>query len=88
MARERRSVSDWRDLAACKGKPTAWWFPIGAACYGRARRICSDCPVSGPCLSDAIKKEHDSRVHRHGMFGGLTPPERHRYARRRDVRVA
>lgn len=52
-------ISDqaWRDDAACKGKPTEWWFPefnqrwSGTA--ARARQICGSCPVSEPCRAYA-----------------------------------
>lgn len=65
----------WRADAACKGKPTEWWFPETnhrwSADAARARKICGTCPVAEPCQAYAI---------RNGMRGiwGQTYTERKR----------
>lgn len=68
----------WRDEAACKGKPTDWWFPEAnhrwSPAAARARKICGTCPVAEPCHAYAV---------RHGMRGiwGQTYSERKRESR-------
>lgn len=38
-----------------------------------AKHVCAGCPVRARCLAHALAhREH------HGIWGGLTPPERHR----------
>ena len=39
----------WRALAACKGKPTRWWFDGTIEERDRAQSICARCPVREPC---------------------------------------
>jgi len=46
--------------------------------YGPAREVCMACPARTPCLEHALAVREDD-----GMWGGLTPPERRRIARRR-----
>lgn len=65
---------DWREFAACKGMGPAVFFPLDSR-YQEARRVCRDCPVQEPCLS-ASSVTVETREH--GMWGGLTPPERKR----------
>lgn len=47
----------WRRQAACRGKPTHWWFPDNnewrSANALLARQICSTCPVIEPCRETA-----------------------------------
>lgn len=72
----------WTDNAACKGKPTAWWFPLqsdGVSFYARARAVCDGCPVRDECLALAFSYETNNE-RRHGMFGGLSPAERAAFA--------
>lgn len=66
---------EWQPLAACKGKPLAWWFPENTGHWGiydAARQVCRHCPVTEPCLAYAVTNQLN-----HGMYGGLTPDERH-----------
>lgn len=70
MADTRRS---WRSAAACRGLPTAMFFPDphrpeadGAA---DARTVCNTCPVRDAC-AEAGAAEPD------GIWGGLSPQER------------
>lgn len=74
----------WTESAACRGKPTSWWFvgPTGAcgryqwpvhewrAVGSTALAICADCPVKEPCRDEAIITRDFQ-----GIRGGLTPPE-------------
>lgn len=71
---------EWCELADCRrpGYDIGWWFPkfsqgseIGARQALRAKLICASCPVRGECLDDAF-----SRDERHGVWGGLSTPER------------
>lgn len=63
---------DWRDQAACKGKPAKLFFPEGP--WSRldekaAKAICAACPVTRACL-EVGRAEQD------GIWGGLTPKQR------------
>ena len=65
----------WRSAAACKGKPTSLFFSEvagnPATTVAKAKDICSECPVMGPCLDFALRLEVDD-----GVFGGTTANER------------
>jgi len=80
LPRIRLSVGgrSWVRRAACAGHGHADWFaddPSGK--YPAARAVCDDCAVKAECLAWAIEARVD-----HGMWGGLNPTERTRYARR------
>ena len=76
--------TNWREQAACLGKPTDYFFPENEATdkktdhylYGRV--ICRHCPVKADCLDYAMRCEQDERW-RYGLWGGLTPHERWLY---------
>lgn len=69
---------DWRDHAACATTGPDLWFAIDANSIAAAIAICNDCPVRTDCLRHALTTgEHD------GIWGGLTPPQRDRVARKR-----
>ena len=73
----------WHQHAACLGQPAEWWFPgtySGSNAYANARRICNRCPVKRECLAEAI--EHDIE---YGMYGGLSPRQRHAINPRRHI---
>jgi hypothetical protein len=74
----------WRLLAACRGLPTAIFFPEHASevpdPYDDARKICVNCPVKDPCLE--IAEAFSASGDRNGMFGGLSPAERQTFRRR------
>lgn len=76
--------------AACKGRPLDWWFPstAGGPGYEKARKICMGCEERSACLELVMREEGTTIHHRHGMYGGLTPPERDRLARGRAVFVS
>lgn len=69
----------WRHKAACKNKPSEWWFPDdGSRTHTtlkpenhHAIQICKTCPVQQQCATWAITKpEH------HGIWGALTAEQR------------
>lgn len=73
----------WTDLAECRGTNTRIWFPFDDrgrnlsrptddSAYATAKVICDRCPVRAQCLEHAL-----SVGERHGMWGGLTPQQRH-----------
>lgn len=57
----------WRDEAACKGKPTEWWFPNQGETASLALAICKRCPVADECREYA-----DTAGERYGVWGGAT----------------
>lgn len=82
----RPPAEEWRERAACRGKPVDWWVPshgpVGITLYTPdAARICAACPVRTECLDFAI--EHQE----HGYWGGTSERERVRirWERRLDV---
>lgn len=76
----------WQDQGACRGKPTAWWFPsdVGAGVTeetAEALRLCrEECPVRAECLDFALSTHQD-----HGVWGGESPGARRRMKRRRKT---
>ncbi len=69
------------DEAACRGKPTEWWFPEpGGWARAPALGLCRACPIRSECLEWAL--EH----HEAGVWGGTSKRERERIrtARRRS----
>lgn len=73
----------WAEDAACRGLPLEMFF---LDCTDRrserkvreARAVCRSCPVRLDCAQHAL-----SRPERFGVWGGLTPGERHRIRRSR-----
>lgn len=75
---------DWRSRAACAGYDPETWFPVNDAEYGPAllqaedaKAVCDRCPVVDACLRWALESGQD-----HGVWGGMTAPERVRLKRR------
>src|SRR4051794_38068927 len=70
------SSTSWLELAGCRGRPTAWWYPrLGDAFTAAvAKTVCRSCPVRAECLADAIAVEADGFVF--GIRGGLNAAER------------
>lgn len=75
MADTRRS---WRSDAACRGLPTAMFFPDPDRPDGdagaEAQTVCDSCPVREACVEAGALEPT-------GIWGGLSPDER------RDRRV-
>jgi WhiB family redox-sensing transcriptional regulator len=71
--------TDWFDDAACRDANTAVFFPRSDAHTDEAKAICATCPVREECLEFALETRQPE-----GVWGGLTPIERHRVIRRRQ----
>jgi WhiB family transcriptional regulator, redox-sensing transcriptional regulator len=74
----------WRFKAACADRDTNFWFPAETGVTPAMRRaveICRGCEVIAECLDHAMTKPEY-----HGIWGGLTAPQRHDL-RRRPVRT-
>lgn len=54
----------WQDAAACRGLPTALFFPLPGATAEAAQRVCSRCPVRVACADYG-------RGQSHGIWGGV-----------------
>jgi len=77
-------IQRWRMKAACADVDTDIWFPADTNASPAARRaiaICQGCPVRTECLDHAMALPEF-----HGIWGGLTAPQRHEL-RRRPVRI-
>lgn len=66
---------EWQLQAACRGKPTDWWFPGKGHTTTEthaAKAICGGCPVREECLEYAVTviRRPD------GIWGGLTEKQR------------
>ncbi len=70
---------DWFDDAACRDADTDVFFPKSDADAEAAKAICAVCPVREECLEFAVETRPSD-----GVWGGLTPIERHRLIRRRQ----
>lgn len=82
-------IGDWVTQSACRAAVLAgeaepdWWFADargGRTCTVRARAICCDCPVQGPCLEWAL------RFGETGIWAGTT--ERERRGRRFGISIS
>ena len=74
---------EWRDDALCRDTDPELFFPVGTTGVAlvhiaRAKEVCDECTVSGPCLDFALETNQDS-----GVWGGLTEEERRVIRRRR-----
>ena len=61
---------NWRELAACKDKPTDLFFPEigqGTSSARKAKAICATCIVRTDCLEYALSVEP---VMKYGIWGG------------------
>jgi WhiB family transcriptional regulator, redox-sensing transcriptional regulator len=69
-------AQSWLESAACRGVPDPdLFFPSDhrhPAQTLEAKQVCARCPVVQPCLREAL--EHGIG---HGVWGGLSSPERH-----------
>lgn len=76
----------WRSMAICKGTDPDLFFPVGTTGQAlvqiaRAKEVCGECPVQGPCLDYAIETNQDS-----GIWGGLDEEQRRAIRRRNAAR--
>lgn len=63
----------WHVDALCAQTAPDAFYPEKGESTAAAKRVCSACPVRTQCLTWAL--EHDERE---GVWGGLSPRERHR----------
>lgn len=66
---------EWRLQAACRGKPTAMFFPARGDNIAEALAVCADCPVILDCLRTGLRE-------RSGIWGGLPHKARRAVSRR------
>ena len=71
---------EWMAQGNCRGKPTAWWFPVSGDAAA-ARALCEQCPVKSPCLDYAVTNKPAPM----GIWAGTD--ERERTAIRRERRT-
>lgn len=75
----------WREWARCQEIGVDIFFPPPeylTSSYTAARQVCDRCPVRTPCLDYALAHEADlPRDDRAGIWGGLTPHQRHQLQR-------
>lgn len=87
--RDHDRGEDWTVRAACLAEDPDLFFPVEGvasqdravreAAWAPAREVCARCLVRDLCLDGAIERREPE-----GMFGGLTPKERRRLARRTE----
>jgi len=77
----RSALLDLRTDAACRGMPTALFFPArgegGVMTAARARAVCAGCPVRVGCLAHAL-----DALEWTGVWGATTEKERRPLSRR------
>ena len=72
---------DWREEAACAGRPSSTFYPPPRSedkftrrqRESRAKAVCATCAVRQACLEHAIEQDE-----RYGIWGGLNGRERRR----------
>lgn len=67
----------WKLYAACRGKPTKWFYAEDKINYTLGRQVCARCSVRQACLDEAQRLYDDQ-----GLWGGLSPKQRERKRRR------
>lgn len=76
------TVTDWRELSACRDSDPDIFFPVGTTgpavdMIERATAICSACTVLEECLLYALETNQEA-----GVWGGLPEDDRRRYRKR------
>lgn len=66
-------LGDWEREANCRGIDPDVFFPERGADPSAAKAVCAGCVVQAECLDAAL-----ARREQHGVWGGLTAPERRR----------
>ena len=77
-------MTEWMGQAACRSYDTEMFFPLKGAAIGEtqnkideAKAVCFACPVLAECR-DYILSDHPRYEDDYGIWGALTPEERHR----------
>jgi WhiB family redox-sensing transcriptional regulator len=74
----------WRDQAFCREIDPELMYPVTAAGYRQARKICAGCPVIDDCREHAL--DHWEQW---GVWGGMSEEERRQVFRlRRQLTAA
>jgi hypothetical protein len=60
---------EWHRRAACRGQGPEAFYPEARQPADEALAICASCPVTAECAAAGQSE-------RHGVWGGLTPPQR------------
>jgi WhiB family redox-sensing transcriptional regulator len=76
------TVTDWRELSACRDSDPEIFFPIGTTgpaveLISKAKTICTQCSVREECLQYALESNQES-----GVWGGYAEDERRRLRKR------
>ncbi|MCH7669371.1 MAG: WhiB family transcriptional regulator [Acidobacteria bacterium] len=76
------TLTDWRELAACRDSDTDIFFPVGTTgpAVGqieRAKAICESCSVEAACLQYALEANQEA-----GVWGAYAEDERRRLRKR------
>ena len=76
------TVTDWRELAACRDSDPEFFFPIGTTgsavdTIEVAVAICQACAVTEGCLQYALESNQES-----GVWGGYAEDDRRRLRKR------
>jgi len=74
----RPPAPEWWRFAACRGSDPGLFHGTPAG-HRQAQILCRRCPVSEICLWFAMVDEAPT-PYRYGVWGGLTPPQRHALA--------
>lgn len=88
-------IPEFVEQAACAQVDPETFFPgkadhtIPDREWAPARAICTGCPVMAECATAAVQAEGRRAItSRFGMWGGLTPAQRHALAETRNARRA
>lgn len=76
------TVTDWRELAACRNSDPETFFPVGTTgpaidMIEKATAICGSCSVQEECLLYALETNQEA-----GVWGGLPEDDRRRFRKR------
>lgn len=76
------TLTDWRELAACRDSDPETFFPIGTtgpavAQIEKAIAICEICSVQEACLMYALETNQEG-----GVWGGYAEDDRRRFRKR------
>ena len=79
------TAPDWTARGLCIDLDPEDWFhgeglPVNHPAWDAPRAVCQACPVRDACLQYALDNEEA-----HGMWGALTPAERHKLRPRKHT---
>ncbi len=76
------TVTDWRELSACRDSDPELFFPVGTTGpaveqIAKAKAICAVCSVQEECLRYALETNQEA-----GVWGGYPEDDRRRLRKR------